>query len=62
MRFFEKGTDRILYLEVEQDWEMWKKGIMTFHTTDNNFLHFAKMENVIPTFLRDDSSEIKENK
>jgi hypothetical protein len=61
MRFLEKGTDRILYLEVEQDLDMWRQGIMTFHTVDNNYLHFAKMENVIPTFIRDDYSGIKEN-
>jgi len=61
MRFLDKITDKVVYLEVEQDWEMWKLGFMTFHTTDNNFLYFAKMENVIPTFLRDDSL-IEENK
>ena len=61
MRFLDKITDKVVYLEVEQDWEMWQRGFMTFHTTDNNFLCFSRMENVIPTFLRDDSL-IEENK
>lgn len=52
MKFLDKESNMVLYLEIEQDLEMWNKGFIAFHVAGGDWLQFRAMKDVTPYFVR----------
>ena len=60
MEFICKKPTKILYLCVDQDMDMWRKGFITLH--DGEYLHHCKMDDLEPIHKRTKSMQFDCNK
>lgn len=60
MEFICKEPSKLLYLCVDQDMDMWRKGFVTLH--DGEYLHYCKMSDLEPIHKRKTAMQFDCNK